>query len=190
MKADLAALLAPYFAQGRVSVCANLPYYITTPILMKLLESGLPFHNITVMIQSEVADRLCSPVGGKDCGAITAVLNYYGTAERLFVVPAGDFLPPPSVNSAVVRIRLHDQKPFVPKDDELFRKTIRVAFEQRRKTLPNALQAGFGNLSKEDCIAAVEKAGLRPDIRGERLTMENFVTLSDILDEMLAEAEK
>jgi 16S rRNA (adenine1518-N6/adenine1519-N6)-dimethyltransferase len=169
-------------------VCANLPYYITTPILMKLLESGLPFHNITVMIQSEVADRLCSPVGGKDCGAITAVLNYYGVAERLFVVPASDFLPPPSVNSAVVRIRLHDEKPFVPKNDELFRKTIRVAFEQRRKTLPNALQAGFGNLSKEDCIAAAERAGLRPDIRGERLTMENFIALSDILDEMMAGA--
>ena len=184
MKADLAAILAPYFAAGRVSVCANLPYYITTPILMKLLECGLPFHTITVMIQSEVADRLCSPVGGKSCGAITAVLNYYGTAERLFVVPAGDFLPPPSVNSAVVRITLHKEKPYCPKDEELFRKTVRVAFEQRRKTLPNALQAGFPNLSKEDCIAAVERAGLRPDIRGERLTMENFVALSDILLDM------
>ena len=184
MKADLAAILAPYFEAGRVSVCANLPYYITTPILMKLLECGLPFHTITVMIQSEVADRLCSPVGGKSCGAITAVLNYYGTAERLFVVPAGDFLPPPSVNSAVVRITLHKEKPYCPKDEELFRKTVRVAFEQRRKTLPNALQAGFPNLSKEDCVAAVERAGLRPDIRGERLTMENFVALSDILLDM------
>ena len=188
MELDLAAVLERE-AEGRdIVVCANLPYYITTPILMKLLESGLPFHNITVMIQSEVADRLCSPVGGKDCGAITAVLNYYGAAERLFVVPASDFLPPPSVNSAVVRIRLHDKKPFVPKDDELFRKTIRVAFEQRRKTLPNALQAGFGNLSKEECIAAVEAAGLRPDIRGERLTMQDFVTLADILNEKLSGA--
>ncbi len=185
MKADLAAILAPYFEAGRVSVCANLPYYITTPILMKLLESGLPFHNITVMIQSEVADRLCSPVGGKDCGAITAVLNLYGTAERLFTVPAGDFLPPPSVNSAVVRIRLHETRPFTPRDEELLRKTIRVAFEQRRKTLPNALQAGFGTLTKEQCIKAVEQAGLRPDVRGERLTMEDFVRLSDILFEML-----
>jgi 16S rRNA (adenine1518-N6/adenine1519-N6)-dimethyltransferase len=152
---------------------------------MKLLESGLPFHNITVMIQSEVADRLCAGAGGKECGAITAVLNYYGTAERLFVVPAGDFMPPPSVNSAVVRIRLHDEKPYAPKDEELFRRTIRVAFEQRRKTLPNALQAGFNTLSKEACIAAVERAGLRPDIRGERLTMQDFVTLSDILAEIL-----
>ncbi len=184
MKCDLAALLAPYFEKGRVSVCANLPYYITTPILMKLLESGLPFHNITVMIQSEVADRLCSPVGGKNCGAITAVLNFYGTAERLFTVPAGDFLPPPSVNSAVVRIRLHEERPFVPRDEEIFRRTIRVAFEQRRKTLPNALQAGYPALTKEQCIAAVEQTGLRADVRGERLTMEQFVTLADILTEM------
>ena len=188
MKADLAALLAPYFEKGRVSVCANLPYYITTPILMKLLESGLPFHNITVMIQNEVADRLCAPAGGKNCGAITAVLNYYGTCERLFVVPAADFMPPPSVNSAVVRIRLYDEKPYHPKDDELFRRTIRVAFEQRRKTLPNALQAGFPSLTKEQGIAAVEQAGHRPDIRGERLTVEDFVTLSDILLPLLSEA--
>ncbi len=186
MRADLETLLAPYFEAGEVSVCANLPYYITTPILMKLLESGLPFSNITVMIQSEVADRLCSPVGGKDCGAITAVLNYYGTAERLFTVPAGDFMPPPSVNSAVVRIRLHKEKPYRPKNEELFRRTIRVAFEQRRKTLPNALQAGFPTLNKEQCIAAVEQIGLRPDIRGERLTMEQFVALADVLAELEA----
>ena len=186
MKADLETLLAPYFAQGRVSVCANLPYYITTPILMKLLESGLPFHNITVMIQSEVADRLCSPVGGKDCGAITAVLNYYGVAERLFVVPAGDFLPPPSVNSAVVRIRLHDQKPFVPKNDELFRKTIRVAFEQRRKTLPNALSAVFSDIPKDVLTEMVVACGHRADIRGERLDIAAFAALSDRIAEEYA----
>ncbi len=185
MKCDLEALLAPYFEKGRVSVCANLPYYITTPILMKLLESGLPFHTITVMIQSEVADRLCSPVGGKDCGAITATLNFYGKAERLFVVPASDFLPPPSVNSAVVRIRLYDERPFLPRDEEIFRRTVRVAFEQRRKTLPNALQAGYPMLTKEQCIAAVEQVGLRPDIRGERLTMEQFVALSDVLCDLI-----
>ena len=187
MRADLHALLAPYFEKGRVSVCANLPYYITTPILMKLLESGLPFHTITVMIQSEVADRLCSPVGGKQCGAITAVLNYYGNAERLFTVPSADFLPAPSVDSAVVRIRLYDEKPYRPADEALFRKCIRVAFEQRRKTLPNALAAGFPTLDKQACIDAVVRAGLSPDVRGERLTMEQFVALSDILSQMLAD---
>ena len=185
MKADLNALLAPYFEKGRVSVCANLPYYITTPILMKLLESELPFRYITVMIQSEVADRLTAKAGSSAYGAITAMLNYYGTAERLFTVAAGNFLPPPSVNSAVVRIRLHEEKPYKPHNEEVFRRTVRAAFEQRRKTLPNALSAGFPALSKEQCVEAVTAAGHRPDIRGERLDVTQFVTLSDIIDQML-----
>ena len=185
MKADLNALLAPYFEKGGVSVCANLPYYITTPILMKLLESELPFRYITIMIQSEVADRLTAKAGSGAYGAITAMLNYYGTAERLFTVSAGNFMPPPSVNSAVVRIKLHEQKPYQPKDAEIFRRTVKAAFEQRRKTLPNALSAGFPTLSKEQCVEAVTKAGHRPDIRGERLDVAQFVALSDILKDML-----
>ena len=185
MKADLPALLAPYFEAGSVSVCANLPYYITTPILMKLLESELPFRYITIMIQSEVADRLTAKAGSSAYGAITAMLNYYGTAERLFTVSAGNFMPPPSVNSAVVRIKLHEQKPYQPKDAEIFRRTVKAAFEQRRKTLPNALSAGFPTLSKEQCVEAVIAAGHRPDIRGERLDVAQFVALSDILGDML-----
>ncbi|MBQ3483554.1 MAG: 16S rRNA (adenine(1518)-N(6)/adenine(1519)-N(6))-dimethyltransferase RsmA [Clostridia bacterium] len=181
MKADLAALLAPYFGKGPVSVCANLPYYITTPILMRLLESGLPFRSITVMIQSEVADRLAARAGTAAYGAITAVLNYYGTAERLFKVSAGNFLPPPKVDSAVVQIRLYAQKPLVPRDEALFFRTVRAAFEQRRKTLPNALSAGFPELSKEQCVALVEAAGHRADIRGERLNTADFVALSDLI---------
>jgi 16S rRNA (adenine1518-N6/adenine1519-N6)-dimethyltransferase len=185
MKADLAALLAPYFEAGNVSVCANLPYYITTPILMKLLESGLPFRYITVMIQSEVADRLTAKAGSAAYGAITAMLSYYGTAERLFTVSAGNFMPPPSVNSAVVRIKLHEQKPYVPKDEEIFRRTVKAAFEQRRKTLPNALSAGFPTLGKDACTEAVVRAGHRADIRGERLDVSQFVALSDIIAEYL-----
>ena len=185
MKADLDTLLAPYFELGSVSVCANLPYYITTPILMKLLESGLPFRYITVMIQSEVADRLTAKAGSAAYGAITAMLNYYGTAQRLFTVSAGNFMPPPSVNSAVVRIKLHEQKPYVPKDEEIFRRTVRAAFEQRRKTLPNALSAGFPTLGKDACTEAVVKAGHRADIRGERLDVSQFVALADIISELL-----
>lgn len=181
MKADLPALLAPAFAEGGVSVCANLPYYITTPILMKLLECGLPFRHITVMVQSEVADRLTAKAGTSDYGAITAVLNYYGTAERLFTVPADRFLPPPKVNSAVVRITLHTDKPYHPADETIFFRTIRAAFEQRRKTLPNALAAGFPTLAKERCAAAVTALGLPPDIRGERLNTAAFTALSDLL---------
>lgn len=185
MKADLASLLAPYFAEGKVAVCANLPYYITTPILMLLLESGLPFEAITIMIQSEVADRLCAKPGGKDCGAITAVLNYYGQPEKLFRVSAGNFIPAPNVDSAVVRIRLYQDKPYKPQSEATLFRTIRAAFEQRRKTLPNALSAVFGELSKEELVETVVACGHAADIRGEKLSIAEFCALSDALWERI-----
>jgi len=178
MKADLRALLEPYF-EGGISVCANLPYYITTPILMKLLESGLPFDYITIMIQSEVADRLCAKAGSRDCGAITTVLSYYGTAEKLFTVSAGNFVPPPKVNSSVVRIKLYKDKPYKPKNEDIFFRTVKAAFEQRRKTLPNALSAGFSELSKDTLTTLILECGLNADIRGEKLDTATFVQLAD-----------
>ena len=181
MKADLHALLADAFERGKVSVCANLPYYITTPILMKLLECGLPFEYITIMIQSEVADRLCARAGKSEYGAITAVLAYYGEAEPLFTVPADRFVPAPKVNSTVVRIRLYKDRPYRPQSEDMLFRTIRVAFEQRRKTLPNALAAGFGELTKERLTDIVVSCGHRPDIRGERLDIAQFVALSDAI---------
>lgn len=184
MKADLESILAPYF-EGGVSVCANIPYYITTPILMKLLESRLPFDYITLMIQSEVADRLCAKPGSKDCGAITAVLAYYGEAEKLFTVNADRFVPPPKVNSSVVRIRLYREPPKKPRDEALFFKVIKAAFEQRRKTLLNALSFGFPELSKEQIADAIAAGGHRPDIRGEKLDVGMFIDLADTLYEML-----
>lgn len=183
MKTDIKALLAPAFAEGKVSVCANLPYYITTPILMTLLESNLPFESITIMIQSEVADRLCARAGSKEYGAITAVVDYYGTAEKLFKVSAGNFLPAPKVDSTVVRIRLHKEKPYKPADEEILFRTIRAAFEQRRKTLPNALSAGFPQIPKERLTAIIEACGHRPDIRGERLDIAAFCALADKIAE-------
>lgn len=181
MKADLEAILAPYFAEGKVSVCANLPYYITTPILMKLLECGLRFEYITIMIQSEVADRLCATPGDKNCGAITSVLNYYGSPEKLFTVTADNFIPAPKVDSAVVRIKLHEKKPYSPIDEPTFFRTIRAAFEQRRKTLPNSLASVFGELTKEELAELVVKCGHNPSIRGEKLGVADFVTLSDAI---------
>ena len=183
MKTDISELLAPYFAEGgKVSVCANLPYYITTPIMMALLESGLPFDYITVMIQSEVADRLCAKAGNKAYGAITAVLNYYATAEKLFVVRSDKFVPEPKVDSTVIRIKLHKEKPFVPRDEATLFRTIRAAFEQRRKTLPNALSAVFNELSKEEITDIITNiCGLPADIRGERLDISQFISLSDEL---------
>ena len=185
MKADLETILAPYFKSGSVSVCANLPYYITTPILMKLLECGLPFEYITIMIQSEVADRLCAAPGGKDCGAITSVLNYYGTPEKLFKVSAGNFIPAPKVDSSVVRIRLHKEKPFSPIHEPTFFRTIRAAFEQRRKTLPNALSAVFSEISKEEITNIIVSCGHSADIRGEKLGVADFTALSDRLYEAI-----
>lgn len=186
MQADLEALLAPAFAEGKVSVCANLPYYITSPILMKLLECGLPFDYITVMIQKEVADRLCSPAGGKDYGAITAVLSYYGEAEKLFVVPADKFIPAPKVDSAVIRIRLYKERPYHPKDEALMFRTIKAAFAQRRKTLSNALSAGFSELTKEQINDIIAACGHEPTIRGERLDIAQFVELSDKIGEIIS----
>lgn len=183
MKTDLHELLDGAFAEGEVSVCANLPYYITTPILMRLLESGLPFANITVMVQAEVADRLCARAGSKDYGAITAVLGYYGEAERLFRVPAGRFMPAPKVDSAVVRIRLWRERPVVPRDEKLFFDTIRYAFEQRRKTLANALSAGFSDIPKDVLTGMIVDCGHRADIRGERLDTAAFAALSDRIGE-------
>ena len=187
MKIDLPALIAEHSEGSPVSVCANLPYYITTPILMALLESGLPFEYITIMIQSEVADRLCAKAGSKEYGAITAVLKYYGEAQKLFKVSAGNFIPAPKVDSTVVRIKLHKEKPYVPKDEETLFKTIRAAFEQRRKTLPNALSAGFPDIPKETLTSIIEECGHRPDIRGEKMNLEQFAALSNALSAMQKE---
>lgn len=178
MKCDIASLAAPYL-EGGLSVCANLPYYITTPILMTLLESRVPFDYITVMVQSEVADRLCAGAGSRDYGAISAVLTYYGTPEPLFTVDASRFLPPPKVNSTVVRIRLHKTKPVAPANEALMFRTIKAAFGQRRKTLPNALAAGFPELDRAALTEAILECGHPADIRGERLSVAEFALLSD-----------
>ena len=188
MKADLDALLAPAFERGNVSVCANLPYYITTPILMKLLESRLPFRSITIMVQAEVADRLAAKAGSKDYGAITAVLGYYGRAERLFDVPAAEFVPAPKVDSAVVRIDLYEDKPYKPKDEALFFRTVKAAFEQRRKTLPNSLMTGFSSLGKEKLTEIIVSCGHSASVRGEKLSTEDFVRLSDAIGEVMENA--
>ena len=183
MKVDLAALVAEH-AEGRaVSVCANLPYYITTPILMALLESGVPFRSITVMVQAEVVQRLCARAGEDTYGAITAVLGYYGETRRLFTVNASCFLPAPKVNSAVVRIDLYPEPKFAPKDKKLFFGVIKAAFEMRRKTLVNAISAKLP-YTKEQVATALLQMGLSDKVRGERLSTAEFCALSDILSDL------
>lgn len=181
MKTDISALVSEYSEGRPVSVCANLPYYITTPILMYLLESGVKLSTITVMVQNEVAARLCASAGSKDYGSITAVLGYYGEAKRLFRVSAGSFVPAPKVDSAVVRIDLYSEPKYKPRDKKLFFDLIKAAFEMRRKTLHNAISAKLPHLKKADVINAILGIGKDENIRGERLTTEDFVKLSDAL---------
>ncbi len=182
MKCDLAGIVEKYSDGMSVSVCANLPYYITTPILMMLLESGIKLSSITVMIQNEVASRLVAKPGSSDYGAITAVLGFYGEARKLFKVSKGCFIPMPKVDSAVVRIDLYDEKKYTPKNEKLFRDLIRAGFEMRRKTLQNAISAKLPGLKKEAVVEAILKLGHDANVRGERLSTEDFVKLSDILN--------
>ena len=181
MKVDLPALVEQY-AEGRpVSVCANLPYYITTPILMRLLESGVKFSSITIMVQNEVAARLAAKPGSADYGAITAVLGYYGTVRKLFKVSAGCFVPAPKVDSAVVRIDLYEEPIYDVEDDALFRNLIKAAFEMRRKTLQNAISAKLSHFTKEQILEAITAIGHDEKVRGERLSTEDFARLSNEL---------
>lgn len=184
MKMNLTELFAEQGidpAKTPVSVAANLPYYITTPILMTLLESGIPFRDITVMVQKEVADRLVAKAGTSDYGAITAVLGYWGKAEKLFGVPHSAFLPAPKVDSAVVRITLYPKPIYEIPDTAFFFTLIHGAFEMRRKTLQNALTAKCPFLSKEDVADALRTMGLPADIRGERLSTADFARLTQLL---------
>ena len=181
MKIDIASLVEEYSEGRPVSVCANLPYYITTPILMHLLESGVRFDSITVMVQNEVATRLIAPPGNSEYGAITAVLNYYGKVNRLFKVSAGSFIPAPKVDSAVIRIDLYKQSPFEIKDEKLFRALIKAAFEMRRKTLMNAVSAKLPHIEKGRLAEALVSLGHPENVRGERLSVEDFANLSNLL---------
>lgn len=179
LKVDLGKLMKEEFNGLDVSVAANLPYYITTPIIMSLLESRLPFKKIVVMIQKEVAERLCAKPGSKDYGAITVTTQYFSKPQIIKHVPAGAFIPAPKVDSAVVSMEILDTPSVSPKDEKMFFKVIKAAFSQRRKTLVNALSSSGFFGSKEDVAKAVETLNLSPTVRGEALSIEDFCKLSD-----------
>ena len=180
MKADLKGIIEEKCKGMDIVVCANLPYYITSPIIMLLLESRLPLKSITVMVQKEAADRLCAEVGSRDGGAVTVAVNYYAESEKLFFVPRDSFLPPPKVNSEVIRLTVRENPPVNVKNEANFFKTVKAAFSQRRKTAENSLSSGTG--MKKDVIAqALAEAGLEKTVRAEKMTMEDFAKLSDIL---------
>ncbi len=181
MKLDLSELIREYSNGLPVAVCANLPYYITTPIIMGLLESGVKFKSITVMIQKEVADRLTAAPGKSDYGAITAVLGYYGSTKKLFRVSASSFIPAPKVDSAVICIDLYDEPKYNLKDEVLFKKIIKFAFEMRRKTLVNALCSKMNEFTREEVVKAIVAIGHDERVRGECLSTEDFASLANAL---------
>jgi len=177
MQLDLPALLEEHFGTMPVHVCANLPYYITSPILMRLLEGKLPFVNITVMAQKEAADRLCAPMGTRSCGAVTAAVAYYAEARQLFSVSRGSFFPAPNVDSAVLQLTPRREPPVDVPDEAFFFRVIRAAFNQRRKTAANAISAGLC-LDKSVVITAMARAHIPSESRAENLTLEDYACLS------------
>ena len=181
MKVDIKALIEEKFADCKtVSVCANLPYYITTPIIMALAESGAEFESITVMIQKEVVQRFCAAPGTAEYGSISASLAYYGKCRKLFDVSAGNFIPRPNVDSAVMRIDMYKQPP-VDCDRTMLMKVIRGAFSQRRKTLVNSLGSEFSQYNKAQLAEFITSIGLPPDVRGEKLSLEKFAELANVI---------
>ena len=182
MKIDIKSLAEEKFGTENVKVAANLPYYITTPIIMMLLESKVKFKSITVMVQKEVAKRLCASEGTKDFGAISLAVQYFCSANYLFDVPNTSFMPPPKVTSTVVRLDLLDKPRVSVKKEEMFFKTVKASFAQRRKTLLNALSnAGFSGFSKAEISEILKNIGIDEKRRGETLSIDEFALLADAL---------
>lgn len=180
MKANLTQIIATECKDMKIAVCANLPYYITSPIIMMFLESRLPIDTVTVMVQKEAADRLCADVGSRDGGAVTVAVNYYAESEKLFFVPKDSFLPPPKVDSEVIQLTVRKTPPVDVNDEEFFFKVVKAAFSQRRKTAENSISAGLGK-EKSTVAQALSQAGLEKAVRAEKLTMQDFASLAEIL---------
>lgn len=178
LKVDLHKLIEENFSGMKVAVCANLPYYITSPVIMHLLESKLPVENITVMVQKEAAQRLCAPVGSRDAGAVTVAVDYYADAEKIFDVSAGSFMPAPKVDSSVIRLNVRKQPPIDLCDEKLFFRMVKAVFAQRRKTAANSISAGM-SLPKETVYKAIEAAGYGENVRAESFTLDELATLAN-----------
>lgn len=177
---DFHEIAREYNDNKPIKVVANLPYYITTPIIMGLFESKVPIESMTVMVQKEVADRMQVGPGTKDYGALSLAVQYYATPYIIANVPPNCFMPRPNVGSAVIRLTAHKEPPVNVKDEELMFRLIRASFNQRRKTLQNGLvNSSELSFSKEEVISAIERAGFSPTVRGEALTLEQFAKLAD-----------
>ncbi len=180
MKCDLHKLIHDEFGNMPVSVCANLPYYITSPLIMRLLEENLPIRSINVMVQKEAAERLCAQMGTRECGPVTAAVRYYSEPRILFGVGRESFLPPPKVDSAVIRLDIKRERDPSIRDDKAFFRVIKAAFAMRRKTVLNSLSNSLP-FDKQIIIDALQECGIEPSSRAESIPMEQFVKLTDYL---------
>ncbi len=181
LKLDVNKLITEEFSGMPVCVCANLPYYITSPIIMSLLERRLPITSITVMVQKEAAVRLCAKMGSRECGAVSFAVNYFSTPKLLFNVSKGSFMPAPKVDSAVIRLDVKDKLPLKEENERFLFNIVKAAFSQRRKTLANPVSQAL-NIPKADVIDALEKIGAPSTARAEQLSFEQFISLSDKLN--------
>lgn len=178
MKLDLHKLMAEEFPKGDVVICANLPYYITSPVIMRVLEERLPIKSLTIMVQKEAAERICAEPGTRETGAVSLAVRYYSVPEMLFKVSAGSFVPPPKVDSEVIKLDILKNPPVTPKDEKLFFRIIKSAFAQRRKTLSNSLSSGL-SIEKSELAEALEACGIKSTARAEELSMDEFLKLAD-----------
>lgn len=182
LKVDLPALFEREFSGMDVVICANLPYYITSPIIMALLEQRLPIKAITVMVQKEAADRLCAKMPSRDCGAVTAAVRYYSEPKTLFPVSRGSFMPAPNVDSAVIRLDVRRDLPLEGEAEKKLFKMIRGAFSQRRKTLQNTISSSLG-IAKPRIAEALEEIHVKPTARPEELSLEQLISLAGVLEQ-------
>lgn len=177
METDLAAVIAEKFGGREVVVCANLPYYITSPVIMKVLESRLKIKALTVMVQREAADRICAAPGTRECGAVTYAVNYYSEPKLLFKVNRGSFMPAPNVDSAVIRLDIKQPSALSKEEEQRLFRIIRAGFSQRRKQLVNPLSALFG-VPKAEIARSLSEIGVSPTARAEELTLDNYIKLA------------
>ncbi|MGN0558846.1 MAG: 16S rRNA (adenine(1518)-N(6)/adenine(1519)-N(6))-dimethyltransferase RsmA [Acutalibacteraceae bacterium] len=178
LKIDLHRLIKEEFDGLDVVICANLPYYITSPVIMRLLEERIPVKSITVMVQKEAAQRICAKVGTRDSSAVTVAVNYYSKPSMLFTVSSGSFMPAPKVDSAVIRLDILDKPEVEAVNEKVFFKVVKSAFAQRRKTILNSLSAGF-SISKVDMAYILKKSNVAENMRAEQLSMQQIADISN-----------
>lgn len=180
LETNLHKLIEDEFSGMEVVVCANLPYYITSPVIMKLLEDKLPISAITVMVQKEAAQRICAEVGSRQSGAVTVSVNYYAKPEMLFSVSAGSFMPAPKVDSAVIRLNVLDKPPVMVNDEKKFFSVVKASFSQRRKVISNSLSSGL-SLDKSRTAEILDKSDVPLNARAEKLSLQNFADIANNL---------